>query len=70
MVKTKQELCETIKEEGKCDDFSGLSKGMCDFKKLLNPKKQALDTQVKAAKTASGEKPAPKQKQRSRGGRS
>ena len=42
MVKNKQQLCETIKEDGKCDDFSGLSKGMSDFKKLLNPPKTSL----------------------------
>ena len=66
MVKKKQEVCETIKEEGKCDDWCGLAKGMSEFKKQLGPKKIALDTQVKAAKTASGEKPARKQNRRSR----
>ena len=62
LVKQKQEVCETIKEEGKCDDWCGLAKGMSEFKKQLGPKKIALDTQVKAAKTASGEKPNKKKR--------
>ena len=67
MVKTKQAICDAINDSGKCDDFHGLAKGMRAFKKMFNPKKQALDTQVKAAKTASGE-PASKPPRRTKGG--
>ena len=53
----KQILCDEIKLKGECPDFHGLWISLCAFRREFKEKKAAIEGVVKAARTASNDKP-------------